>query len=248
MQRKSLGAGKLRFEGCRHLLRAGFPYFGATVSNLISLQFDTILVVSLFNTEAAGIYAVASAFSNGQSSLGEALGITSFAVLSNESDASIREKTITETFRQSALVSCGAGVALSCVIPFLVAPLFGFAFARAVLPAVILTLAASVMSAANILNQGLRGAGRPQAGLMSQLLGTGAMAIAALFFLRPYGLIGMAFAVGLSSCAQLLVLIAAAAKWLGISPLKFWPFGAGNIRLFFQQVAGLRMRLSRSPA
>jgi len=113
---------------------------------------------------------------------------------------------------------------------------------------VVLALAASVMSAANILNQGLRGAGRPHAGLMSQLLGTGVMAIAALFFLRPYGLIGMAFAVGISACVQLLALIGAAAKWLGISPLKFWPFGAGNVRLFFQQVAGLRMRLLRFPA
>jgi len=248
IQRRSLAARELRAESCRHLLRAGVPYFGATISNLISLQLDTVLVVALFNAEAAGIYAVASAFANGQSSLGEALGITSFAVLSNERDASSREKRITETFRQSALVSCGAGLALSCLIPLLVAPLFGSAFARAVRPAVVLALAASVMSAANILNQGLRGAGRPHAGLMSQLLGTGVMAIAALFFLRPYGLIGMAFAVGISACVQLLALIGAAAKWLGISPLKFWPFGAGNVRLFFQQVAGLRMRLLRFPA
>ena len=248
IQRRSLAAGELRAESCRHLLRAGVPYFGATISNLISLQLDTVLVVALFNAEAAGIYAVASAFANGQSSLGEALGITSFAVLSNERDAASREKIITETFRQSALVSCGVGLALSCLIPFLVVPLFGFAFAGAVRPAVILALAASLMSTANILNQGLRGAGRPHAGLMSQLLGTGVMAVAALFFLRPFGLVGMGIAVGISACVQLSVLIAATAKWLGISPFEFWPFGAGNIRKFFQQVAGLRLRPSRSPA
>ena len=248
IQRRSLAAGELRAESCRHLLRAGVPYFGATISNLISLQLDTVLVVALFNAEAAGIYAVASAFANGQSSLGEALGITSFAVLSNERDAASREKIITETFRQSALVSCGVGLALSCLIPFLVVPLFGFAFARAVRPAVVLALAASLMSTANILNQGLRGAGRPHAGLMSQLLGTGVMAVAALFFLRPFGLVGMGIAVGISACVQLSVLIAATAKWLGISPFEFWPFGAGNIRKFFQQVAGLRLRPSRSPA
>jgi O-antigen/teichoic acid export membrane protein len=248
IQRKSLAAGKLRFECCRHLLRAGVPYFGATISNLVSLQLDTILVVSLFNAEAAGIYAVASAFANGQSSLGEALGITSFAVLSNEKNASSRGKIITETFRQSALVSCGVGLALACLIPFLVAPLFGFAFSRAVRPAVVLALAASLMASANILNQGLRGAGRPHAGLISQLFGTGVMAIAALFFLRRFGLMGMSFAVWISACVQLLVLIAAAAKWLSISPFQFWPFGAGNVRLFFQQVASLRLRYSRSPA
>jgi O-antigen/teichoic acid export membrane protein len=248
VQGKSLAAGHLRLDGCRHLLRAGVPYFGATISNLVSLQFDTILVVSLLNAEAAGIYAVAAAFANGQSSLGDALGITSFAVHSNERNTGKQEKIITETFRQSALVSYGVGLVLSCLIPFLVVPLFGFEFSRAIRPAVVLTLAASLTASTNILNQGLRGAGRPHAGLVSQMLGTGVMAFAALFFLRRFGLMGMAFAVLMSACAQLLVLVIAAAKWLKISPLQFWPFGAGNVRLFCQQVAGLRWRYSRSPA
>ncbi len=245
---KSLAAGKLRFDGCRNLLRAGVPYFGATISNLVSLQLDTILVVSLLNTEAAGIYAVAAAFANGQSSLGDALGITSFAVLSNERNTASREKIITETFRQSALVSSGVGIVLSCLIPVLVVPLFGFEFSRAIWPAVVLALAASLAASANILNQGLRGAGHPQAGLASQLLGAGVMAIAAMFFLRQFGLMGMAWAVLLSTCTQVLVLVTAAAKWLRISTFQFWPFGAGNVRLFFQQVAALRLRYSRSPA
>ncbi len=250
IHRKSLAAGRLQFEGCRHLLRAGTPYFAATISNLVSLQLDTILVVSLFNAEAGGIYVVASAFANGQSSLGEALGITSFAVLSNEQNPGSREKIITETFRQSALLSCAAGLALSCLIPFLVVPLFGFGFgfASAIRPAIVLALAASLMASANILNQGLRGAGRPHAGMLSQVVGAAVMAIAALFLLRRFGLTGMAFAVVMSAGVQLIVLIAAAAKWLRISPLQFWPFGTDDVRLFFQQVAGLRLRVARSPA
>ena len=146
IQRKRLASGRVRLDGVRSLLRAGMPYFGATVSNLASLQFDTILVVSLLNTEAAGIYAVASALANGQSSVSDALGITSFALVSNEANAGSREKIITETFRQSALASCGTGLALSCVIPFCVVPLFGRGFAPAIWPAVVLAMAASVVS------------------------------------------------------------------------------------------------------
>jgi len=248
LQRKSLAAGKLRLDECRHLLQAGAPYFGSTISNLIWLQLDTILVVSLLSAEAAGIYIVAAAFASGQSSLGEALGITSFAVLSNEGNSRSQEKIITATFRQSALVSCGAGLCLSCLIPLLVVPLFGSEFSRAVPPAVILALAASLEGSINILNQGLRGLGRPHAGLVSQLFGAGVMALAALLFLRRFGLVGMALAVLLSACAQLLLLVAAAAKWLKISPLVFWPFGAGNIRVLIRQAAGLRLRYSRSSA
>jgi O-antigen/teichoic acid export membrane protein len=246
--RKSLGAGNLRFGGCRHLLRAGVPYFGATISNLVSLQLDTILVVSLLSTRAAGIYVVAGALANGQSSLGDALGITSFAVLSNEKDTWGQAKIITETFCQSALLSYGAGLVLTGLIPFLVVPLFGFDFSRAIRPAMVLTLAASLTASANVLNQGLRGAGHPHPGLVSQLLGTGVMAFAALFFLRRLGLMGFSFAVLIGACAQLLVLVSVAAKWLKVSPLQFWPFGAGNVRSFCNQLADLRWRYSRSPA
>lgn len=47
---------------------------------------------------------------------------------------------------------------------------------------------------------------------------------------------------------QVIVLVASAANWLRISPLSFWPFGAKNIRIFFQQVAMLRPRFLRIPA
>jgi O-antigen/teichoic acid export membrane protein len=248
IQRNLLTRSKLRIDRCGHLLRAGAPFFGATVSNLIWQQLDTILVVSLLNTEAAGIYAVAAAFANGQSSLGDALGITSFASLSNERNSGSWEKMITGTFRQSALVLCGVGLVLSCLIPFLVVPLFGFEFSRAVWPAVVLALASSAAALANVLNQGLRGAGRPHAGLVSQTVGIGVMAVAAFFFLRRFGLMGMAFGVLISTGSQLLMLVSMGAKWLKVSPLDFWPFRAGNVRLFWRQLTGLRLRYSRSSA
>ncbi len=241
-QRKAFTAGRFPLNGCRHLLRAGVPYYGATVSNLIALQLDKVLVVSLLSTDAAGIYAVAATFASGQFSLGDALGITSFAVVSNEKDSGSQEKIITETFRQSALVSSAVALLLAGLIPFLVKPLFGFEFARAIWPAVVLALAASLTTSTNVLNQGLRGAGRPHAGLVSQLAGTAVMGLAALLLLRRFGLIGMAAAVLVSACTQALVLVAAAANWLRVSPHSFWPFGGRNVRLLCRQVAALRLR------
>jgi O-antigen/teichoic acid export membrane protein len=248
VQGKSLASGRFQLNEFRHLLRAGLPYFGATASNLISLQLDKILVVSLLSTDAAGIYAVAATFASGQFSLGDALGITSFALISNEKDSQSQEKIITETFRQSALVSFGGAVVLAGLIPFVVKPLFGFEFLRAIWPGVVLALASSLTTSANILNQGLRGAGRPHAGLLSQLVSTAVMGVAALLLLRRFGLMGMACAVLLSASTQVLVLVGAAANWLQVSPLQFWPFGVGNVRLFFQQLADVRLRYLRSPA
>lgn len=248
IQRKSFSLGKLRLAQCARLLRAGWPYFWATAVNLLSLQLDKILVVGLLDAEAAGIYAVALTFGNAQSSLGEALGITSFAILSNEKSPGSREKILTETFRQSALMSAALGLLLACLIPFLIKPLFGIAYSQAARPAVILAIAAALTTSSDILNEGLRGAGRPYAGLASQLLGTGVLAIAAIILLPKFGLTGMAFAVVLSACTQVAVLVGAAANWLRISPFCFWPFAMKEIKIVFRQMTALRLRDSRSPA
>jgi O-antigen/teichoic acid export membrane protein len=248
VQRRALIDGKLRVENCFRLFRSGLPFFGATASNLLAIQLDRILVVAFLSTHAAGIYAVSLAFAAAQSSLGDALGITSFAVLSNESGKDKQRRILTETFRHSSVISVGLGIVLSCLIPFLVRPLFGVEFSEAIRPAVILAVAASLTASSDILNEGLRGAGRPYAGLASQLLGTAVLALSAAFLLHRYGLMGMATAVALSACTQVGILVIAAANWLGISPSYFWPFGAEDIKIVFQQVAALRPRYSRSPA
>ncbi|MGH9680238.1 MAG: lipopolysaccharide biosynthesis protein, partial [Candidatus Acidiferrales bacterium] len=248
VQRKSFTNGRPRLLESFRLLRDGLPYWSATAGNLLTLQIDTILVISFLSVRAAGIYVVASAFGNAQFSLSDALGITSFAKLSTEKDFGTQKKILTETFRQSALLSAGLAAVLACMIPEFVRLLFGSAFSEAVRPAILLALAASLTASSNILNQGLRGAGRPYAGLASQLLGTGVLALSAALLLKPFGLIGMACAVLASACLQVLVLVAFAANWLKISPFIFWPFGAKNVRMFFQQVSTLRPRILRSPA
>jgi O-antigen/teichoic acid export membrane protein len=248
IQRKSFIAGKLRLNNCARLLRSGLPYFWATGANLLTLQLDKILVVTLLSTRAAGIYVVALTFAGAQSSLGDALGITSFARLSNEQNEGNQQRILTETFRHSSVIAAGLGLVLALLIPFLVVPLFGMEFSEGIRPAVILSIAAAMTTSSGILNEGLRGAGRPYAGLVSQLVGTGVLALTAAVFLKRFGLMGMAWAVVVSSCAQVAVLVGAASNWLRISPFCFWPFRAKDIKIVFHQVAALRLRPARSPA
>ena len=168
--------------------------------------------------------------------------------LSNEKDAGNQRKILTETFRQSTLLAAGLAMLLSGLIPFVVTLFFGRAYSQATIPAVILALGAALTASGNILNQGLRGAGRPHAGLLSQMLGTGVLVLAAALLLKPFGLVGMAWAVAFGAAAQITILVAAAANWLRISPLQFWPFGLNSVRNFFQTVVALRPRILRSPA
>ena len=248
IQRDSFASGKVRVTECVRLLRSGLPYFWATASNLLALQLDDIIVVSLMNAQAAGIYAVAVTFSSAQSSLTEALGITSFAFLSNEKNIDRQGKILTETFRQATLTSACLGLLLCCIVPLLIGPLFGQQFAQAVHPAVILTAAATLTAPTGILIQGLRGVGRPFPGLAGQVSGTAVLAISAALLLPNFGLIGMAWAVVLSACVQIVLLIAAASTLLHLSPFCFWPFGIKHVREFWRSVMAMRLRYSRSPA
>jgi O-antigen/teichoic acid export membrane protein len=248
IQRETFAAGKVRVSECLRLLRSGLPYFWATASNLLALQLDDIIVVSLMNAQAAGIYAVAVTFSSAQSSLSEALGITSFAFLSNEKNIERQAKILTETFRQATLASACLGLLLCCIVPLLIGPLFGQQFAQAVHPAVILTAAATLTTPTGILIQGLRGVGRPYPGLTSQLLGTAVLALSAALLLPNFGLMGMAWSVVLSACVQIVLLIAAASSLLRLSPFCFWPFGVKAVQEFWRSVMTMRLRYSRSPA
>jgi len=248
IQRESFASGKIRGSECFRLLRRGLPYFWATASNLLTLQLDKIIVVSLMSAGAAGIYAVAVTFSSAQSSLGEALGITSFAFLSNAKNIDQQGKILTETFRQATLTATGLGMLLSCLVPFLIGPIFGQEFAQAARPAAILTAAAALTTPSGILIQGLRGAGHAYPGLTSQLLATGFLAVSAALLLPKFGLIGMAWAVAFSACFQIILLIVAASALLRISPLCFWPFGAKDVREFWRSALAIRLRYSRSPA
>jgi O-antigen/teichoic acid export membrane protein len=248
IQHESLAAGKLRISECFRLLRSGLPYFWATASNLLTLQLDDILVVSLMSAQAAGIYAVAVTISSAQSSLSEALGITSFALISNEKNVKRQGRILTETFRQASLTSMCLGLLLCCVVPLLIKPLFGQEFAQAVRPAVILTAAAALTTPTGILIHGLRGAGRPYPGLASQLSGTAVLAISAAILLPNFGLLGMAWAVVFSALVQMVLLIAAASTFLQLSPFRFWPFGIRAVRDFGRSVMAMRLRYSRSAA
>jgi O-antigen/teichoic acid export membrane protein len=248
IQREFLNSGRVRIALCIQLLRRGLPYFWATASNLLTLQLDKIIVVSLMSAGAAGIYAIAVTFSSAQFSLSEALGITSFAFLSSERNIDRQGEILTETFRQATLTSACLGLVLCCVVPMLIGPLFGREFIQAVRPAVILTAGATLTTPTGILIQGLRGAGRPYPGLASQLLGTAALATSAALLLPKFGLMGMACAVVLSGCVQIVLLIAAASALLHISPACFWPFGVKDVRDFWRSAMAVRLRFSRSPA
>ncbi len=236
--------GGVRLADCWKLLRSGLPFVWSTASNLLALQVDKILVVALLHTEAVGLYAAAVTFSSAHSAFGETLGITAFAQLANEQDTRVQARILAESFRQALVLACGLGLLLVGVVPFVVVPLFGHGFAAAVRPAMILTIAASLTAVSSVLNQGLKGAGKPAPGVISQLVGAVVLGLVGLALHRSMGLSGIAIAGVVSAATQVALLILSAAISLRVSPALFLSFDVKELRSIVRTLMSPRLRYS----
>ena len=235
-QRQHLKQGRPQPREMGRLVAKGLPFFLASISNILSQQFDKALVVSMLSMDLVGCYIAAFSFATVHESIGITLGVTSLAAMANIQDQGQQGAYLCQVFRQATLLYLGAGLGVACLTPWLIVPLFGRSFGPAVKPAMVLALATSLFSLANILNQGLRGAGKAHPGIMGQLLGAGILAIAALLMVPPWGIVGMAGATVFGAGGQLLFLMMATAYSFKLPVRSLW-----GIRL--EEVKLLRERL-----
>lgn len=244
LQWRALSSAEFDIADCWRLLRAGLPFVWSTASNLLVLHLDKMLVVALLTTDSVGMYAAAVTFSAAHSAFGETFGITAFAQLANERDPAVQARRLADAFRQAAVLACGLGAVLAALVPVVVTPLFGEGFGPAVRPAMILTVAASLAALSTVLNQGLKGAGRPVAGVTSQLVGAAVLAVMVVALHDSMGLAGIAVAAVVSAVAQVIVLLFAAAFFLRVSPGLFLSFGADDLRSIVRTFSAVRLRYS----
>ena len=221
-QYKQIFRGRFSLAGAWRILRRGFAFFLAAVSGLAALQVDKALVVGLLPMEAVGLYAAAFTFASAHSSLGGALGTTSFAALANEPETDRQGQYLAKVFRQASLLYVGAGAAVALLAPILIAPLFGAEFAPAAKPAAVLALATSLTGLGQILNEGLRGRGTPYPGIAAQVVSVGLVAAAAWFLVPRYDLLGMALAMVGGAFGFLFILVGAMHRVLAVPPRQLW--------------------------
>jgi O-antigen/teichoic acid export membrane protein len=231
--------GRIRLTGALSLLKQGFPFFLASISGVLASQMDKALVVGLLPAELVGYYAVAFTFASAHSSLGGALGVTSFAALANETDPYQQGAYLAKVFRQATWLYVGVGSAVALLAPLLIVPLFGPGFAPAALPAAILALATSLAALGHILNEGLRGRGHTGPGIGAQFLGAGLLALAGWFWVPWLGLKGLAWAVALASLGQFWVLVGAVLVLFPLRPTHLWGLRLRELKLLSNHLGSL---------
>ena len=195
------------------------------------LQADKAILLWLLGAENLGLYVVALSASAAIGSITNSAAMVSFTVAAQVKRGEGFEK-IAKTFRLSALLWLFFGGILAIAMPLLLPLVYGSEFESAVNPARLLIAGSAFAGLANLLDQSMRGQGRPFAGLEGRLAGIVVIAILGMALSQPWGLMGMCLAFIFGQLVCMIVLVYCTIR--NYSPkARFWSFVPGPADAFY---------------
>jgi O-antigen/teichoic acid export membrane protein len=191
------------------MLRFGLPSVTSGVPRVLNLRVDQMLMAALLPVQTLGLYVVAVTWSSAVTPLPYALGNVLFPQTAASSDRDARHQVFATGSRLAVLSVAAVAVPVALITPWMLPLLFGGAFAAAVRPALVLVAAAAIDAVNMVLEEGLRGLGRPGLVLWAELCGLIVTAIALLLLLGPLGIMGAALSSVLGYSAVFVTLVGA---------------------------------------
>jgi len=177
----------------RPLLRFGVPNMLSVLPNVLNLRLDQMLMAAFLPNRDLGLYVVAVSWSQLPAPALLALGNVLFPRVAAANDAT-RVALAARGMRMGALLSVVLGAATLVLTPFGIPLLFRSDYRDAVPVALVLVIAAAASSINTIQQEALRGLGRPDLVLKSQLCGLGVTIVGLAMLLGRFGMIGAAVA------------------------------------------------------
>jgi O-antigen/teichoic acid export membrane protein len=176
-----------------HLIREGFPFWATGLGYVVRDNIEKFVLLLLLGPVALGLYVVAWTASSSHLTLSKSLNFVVFsrsAALSQEDAA----RDIARVFRIMGFVNAALGLVLALMMTWLIRLLYGVSFTAAAYPAIVLIASQLFLSQASILDEGLRGQGRPIPGLFGVFLAMIIFCAAALMLASRLGVVGIAIA------------------------------------------------------
>jgi enterobacterial common antigen flippase len=190
-------------------LREALPFGLANLITPLFQHIDKALLLYLLGTRELGIYTVALAAASVANSLAGSAQTVSFSIAAQAGALGGFER-VAKVFRLTACLWITAGIPLAVILPWLLPLLYGREFADAVLPSILLLPAMAFAGQANILEQALRGQGRPFAGLEARIVAIAVFALATLLLVSKWAILGVVAAFIIAQAILLLALVLAA--------------------------------------
>jgi antigen flippase len=197
------------------MLRYGLPCMMTSVPQLLNLRMDQMLMAALLPPRDLGLYVVAVAWSGAAAPLLNAIGAVTTPGVASAVDEAQAARRLATAARGSAALALMLCLALAILTPFAIVILFGEGFRESIPVALVLVPAAGVVGLNFVLQEGLRGMGRPYAALQAELAGLAVTAVALAVMLRPMGTMGAAVASLLGYSTVTAVLLRNARRYAG---------------------------------
>ena len=176
------------------LLRFGVPTIAGNLPVQLNGRLDQVFLLSMVPSYSVGLYVVASAWSGAVLPLVSAVGTVLFPQVAAQSSAEERGRVCIQGLRVGVLLAGSVGLLLLLLTPFAFPLLFGEAYIAAIPTALILVVAGMISSVNFVLEEGLRGLGRPQDVMSAEVSGLVTTAAGLLLLLPMVGLLGAALA------------------------------------------------------
>ena len=199
--------------GTRSMLGAVSPSDGAGI--------DQAVIGLFLSSRALGLYVVAAAFMNLSRLVTQSIGLVAYPNVAGHRDPAEAERAMWRFTAIGVAAAAAIVLGLELVVDDLIVFFFGESFAPAAGVARVLLLAALFLGARRVLSDAARGANRPLAGTIAEIV-SWAVLIPAMIVLTPlFDLRGVGWALVLASAASLCVIV-----WRVRRPMAAQPPGS----------------------
>jgi O-antigen/teichoic acid export membrane protein len=201
------------------LLRYGLPSALGAIPQLLSTRLALLVLAALTSPATLGVYAVAAAWGSAlqplMSGVSDVLMPTIAAGGTRSSQVGALERGV-----RLVVASCVLLVpAFVLATPWIFPGLFGRDFGGGVPAAMVLVIAGALTGLNTVLEDGMRGLGRPATAMWAELLGLAVLVTLLLGLVRPLGVMGAALATLTASATVMLLLIARTGRLTGSRPI-----------------------------
>jgi len=201
----------------RDLLKFGGPRVFGQFSSTLNLRLDQLVMASCMPPQLLGLYAVAVVWSNILTPLVETLSQIVFPHVASKGGTESEKNRICVIMRISITVTLLLTGFLLFLTPVIFPFVFGNDFEQAILPALILVVAAGVLGFKGVAGAVLNGLGQPKYGAIAEILGFIATGVGLAIFLPLWQITGAAIASLLSYTIAAFYLVAVVRKQIGAS-------------------------------
>jgi O-antigen/teichoic acid export membrane protein len=222
-------------------LRYGAKVTPITLSQLLNLTLDQVIMAPLVSSRQLGLYTVAVTVAGLSTTLASSMGIAAFPRLAQEGAESDPARLI----RVGMLAVLLAGIALACVSPVALPLLFGPQFSGAYPLALVLLAACVPLSGANLFAVVYVARDKVGTAGLSEVVALAMTVAGLLIFLRPFGAMGAAVVSLVAYTTNFLWLLAVAPRKFGGRRRDYVLPRVADLRYVLGQAIGAARSLGR---